>query len=62
MSVISIMKNRAISYGVAVSIFVDRYHLVCDFFKVQFDYVPREWNSVAYEIARLARGCASSMK
>ena len=42
-------------------IFDDCYHLACDFIKVQFDHVPRESNSVAHEIARLARGSATSL-
>ena len=50
------MVNGAQSHGVVAAVFDDFYHLSTEFVKVQFEYSPRETNSVAHELARLAKG------
>jgi hypothetical protein len=49
MKMIETMKNgRPISDG--------RYHLACDFIKIQLEHVPREAYSVAHELEKMGRG------
>jgi ribonuclease HI len=44
------------SSGVAAAIFNDCYYLSSEFLRVQFEHSFREANSVAHELARVARG------
>jgi hypothetical protein len=56
MEVVETMKNGTVSHGIAAAIFDDCYHLSRQFVKIQFVHVFREANTIAHELARLARG------
>jgi hypothetical protein len=52
---ITLMKGGGQSNGVATTVFEDCYHPALDFPKVLFEHSFREANSVAHELARMAR-------
>lgn len=56
MDVIQAMNNGGYSSGIAAAILDDCYHLAIEFVKIKFEHDYREANSVAHELARLARG------
>jgi hypothetical protein len=56
MDVIQAMNNGGYSSGIAAAILDDCYHLATKFVKIHFEHDYREANSVAHELARLARG------
>jgi hypothetical protein len=53
---VKIMQEGGNSSGVAATIFDDCYYLSSEFSRVQFEHSFREANSVAHELARVARG------
>jgi hypothetical protein len=53
---VKIVQDGGNSSGVAAAIFDDCYYLSSEFLRVQFQPSFREANSVAHELARVARG------
>jgi hypothetical protein len=56
LEVVNMMQEGGYSLGIAAAVIDDCYHLATEFPKVIFEFCYREANSVAHEVARVARG------